>query len=237
MVAMDKIIVTTSWDDGHLLDLKLATLLKKYALKGTFYVSPKNREFASKDLLSDTEIKELSSDFEIGAHTMTHPRLSTLSVIDAYKEIIESKRYVEQVVGKPVVSFCYPGGDYTKKNVEQVREAGFRLGRTVRRFFFGPIKNPFETGTSVHAYNHWSDVWDIAVFSHFHPLRFWRYYRHWDELAKAMFDRIAISGGIFHLWGHSWEIEKNHHWSALENVFRHISRRTGVAYRTNGELV
>jgi len=36
---MKKVIVTTSWDDGHLLDLRLAQLLQDAGLKGTFYIS------------------------------------------------------------------------------------------------------------------------------------------------------------------------------------------------------
>ena len=31
--------ITTSWDDGHTLDLRLADLLDKYDLRGTFYVA------------------------------------------------------------------------------------------------------------------------------------------------------------------------------------------------------
>ena len=64
-----QIIVTTSWDDGHKLDLKLAKLLKKYGIGGTFYISPKNREFREEDLLLDEEIIKLDRDFEIwGSH-------------------------------------------------------------------------------------------------------------------------------------------------------------------------
>ncbi|MCX6750242.1 MAG: polysaccharide deacetylase family protein, partial [Candidatus Pacearchaeota archaeon] len=110
-----QIIVTTSWDDGHKLDLRLAKLLKKYNIKGTFYISPRNREFKKEDLLTDKEIIELSKDFEIGAHTMTHPRLTKVSEEEAFKEILESKRYLEKLTGKEIKSFCYPGGDYNKK--------------------------------------------------------------------------------------------------------------------------
>ena len=34
-----KIYVTTSWDDGHSLDMKLYNLLEEYGLKGTFYIT------------------------------------------------------------------------------------------------------------------------------------------------------------------------------------------------------
>ena len=51
---MKKIVVTTSWDDGHILDLKLSNLLTKYNIKGTFYLSPKDREIKEKDRLLRT---------------------------------------------------------------------------------------------------------------------------------------------------------------------------------------
>lgn len=41
---MDKAIVTTSWDDGHPSDLKLAELLKRYDVPATFYIPIDNRE-------------------------------------------------------------------------------------------------------------------------------------------------------------------------------------------------
>src|SRR4030042_4400072 len=104
---MDKeIIVTTSWDDGHKLDLKLALLLKKYGIRGTFYISPKNREFRKADLLSDEEIIKLGRDFEIGAHTMTHPRLTRIGEKEAFAEIMVSKKHLEKSLGEEAGWFC-----------------------------------------------------------------------------------------------------------------------------------
>ena len=93
-------IITTSWDDGHKLDLKLAKILQKYNIKGTFCISPNNREWNKKDLLSDKEIKQLSQDFEIGAHTMTHPLLTKISERDAIQEIRDSKIFLEKLIRK-----------------------------------------------------------------------------------------------------------------------------------------
>lgn len=231
-----KIFVTTSWDDGHIFDLKMAKLLNKYALKGTFYVSPQNREFKASELLSGEQIVALSRDFEIGAHTMTHPRLGKLRSDLAYAEIRESKRYLENLTGKAVESFCYPGGCYNFLNVHQVRDMGFRLARTVKRFSFNS-RNPYELSTSLHAYNHWSDIWQIALFSKFNPVVFWKYYLHWDILAMAMFDYVAQRGGVFHLWGHSWEIDSHQDWDRLGKVFGYISNRAGVNYVENKELI
>ena len=104
---MKKIIVTTSWDDGHILDIRVAKLLKKYRLEGTFYISPKDKEILQTNRLSNEQIVFLANDFEIGAHTMTHPLLTKTEDMVAKKEIIDSKNYLEKIIGKSVKSFCF----------------------------------------------------------------------------------------------------------------------------------
>ena len=94
---MKKVIVTTSWDDGHQLDLRLAQLLQDAGLKGTFYISPGNRELPERDRLNSQQVSDLSSAFEIGAHTLTHPRLPKVSLVDARREIAGSKVALEEI--------------------------------------------------------------------------------------------------------------------------------------------
>ena len=232
---MKTVVVTTSWDDGHKHDLRLAQLLKDYGLKATFYVSPENQEFAQHDLLTLPELREISRDFEIGAHTLTHPRLPTISQEQARKEIIESKAVLEEVTGKEISTFCYPGGAYRALHVKLVRDAGYRYARTVLRYRF-EMDKPHEAPTSMQAYNHRSDVWKIARFARFQPMNFLRYLK-WDTLARAMFDRVVEDGGVYHIWGHSWEIDRHNDWERLETVFRYISAHPKVKYVTNGELI
>src|SRR3990172_9671589 len=102
---MKQIIVTTSWDDGHIHDHKLARLLKKYSVKGTFYIPPRNREFPRSELLTDSQILKLSKDFEIGGHTMTHPVLTKISLAEAEKEIIEGKQYLNKFIYRKLINF------------------------------------------------------------------------------------------------------------------------------------
>ena len=232
---MKQVIVTTSWDDGHQLDVRLAALLKKYDMKATFYIAPRDHEFDREQLLSDAEVKVLSRDFEIGAHTMTHPKLTETRDAAARQEIIDSKRYLERLIKKTVSTFCYPGGNYKAKHVGMVREAGFRYARTVRRHRYN-LKDPLlEAGTTINAYNHYQDLWKIARFARFNPLKT-LYYFQWDNLAKGMFDKVTTEGGVYHLWGHSWEIDKHGDWDKLEDVLRYISGNKTARYVTNGEL-
>lgn len=64
---------------------------------------------------------------EIGAHTMTHPVLSHLSLEDQRREIAQSRSRLEEITGRRVAHFAYPHGgrsDYTMATAQIVREAG-----------------------------------------------------------------------------------------------------------------
>ena len=213
-------------------------MLKEHGLKATFYVAPENQEFAKQDLLTLPEIADLSQDFEVGAHSMTHRRLPAISEQEAAREITESKAVLEQVIGKEIKVFCYPGGAYTKLHAQLVKDAGYRYARTVARHTF-TVDDPYEAGTSLHVYNHnhrpGFDLWHTARFVKFQPIKILRCLE-WDALAKAMFDQVIKEGGIYHIWGHSWEIDEHDDWERLESVFRYISGSPKVSYVTNGEL-
>ena len=65
---------------------------------------------------------------EIGAHTVTHSVLAALTPSSQREEIKESKRFLEELLGRKVASFAYPYGrrcDYSEQSVALVREAGF----------------------------------------------------------------------------------------------------------------
>lgn len=224
------VIVTTSWDDGHKLDLRLSGLLKKYNIAGTFYISPHNREIIPNHLLSDSQVRQLSANFEIGAHTYNHFDLTKIPLDRAEKEIIESKKYLENLLHKEISSFCYPRGQFNPDIKRIVQKAGFRLGRTIKRFETTMGVDPYSLPTTVHVYDHLQDLVNI-------PLILLNKTISWDSLAIKFFDRVNAQGGIFHLWGHSWEIDKNGDWERLENILKYISNRKNVLYLTNESMV
>lgn len=233
----NKAFVTTSWDDGHKLDLKVAELLKKYQMQGTFYIAPHNHELKEEDRLDTNEIKTLGKTFEIGAHTMTHRSLTELDDAEAQREIVESKVFLESILSKEVRSFCYPRGSYHKEHVAMVEGAGFTYARTVKRFAtHADPASVFEARTSVHTYDHWSDVWGVLVLARFNLRIFFTLYRKWDRIATALFDQTLEQGGVFHLWGHSWELRDHDDWERFERVLQHISARDGVHYVSNRDV-
>jgi peptidoglycan/xylan/chitin deacetylase (PgdA/CDA1 family) len=63
----------------------------------------------------------------IGAHTVSHSYLGALSEDEQAREIADSKRTLEALVGRPVEHFSYPHGDHEPETVAHVRAAGFRV--------------------------------------------------------------------------------------------------------------
>lgn len=58
-----------------------------------------------------SQIKEMADcGVKFGAHTCSHPNLSHIDIDSAEREIVESKRIIEQRVGSEVIGFAYPYG-------------------------------------------------------------------------------------------------------------------------------
>jgi peptidoglycan/xylan/chitin deacetylase (PgdA/CDA1 family) len=218
----NKAVITTSWDDGHPLDLKLAEMLQKYNLPATFYVPTKNVE---RECMNPKQVAEIAQNFEIGGHTSHHFDLTRLPLHEAKREIIESKQEIENITGKELLSFCPPKAKINAEIIKVVKEAGFAISRTAR-LFTRRIKDPFKIGTTVHVQDHWvvpyineaimSRDKDMLRFLVRHNL----FFKRWDQIAIYTLNFVIEHGGIWHLWGHSWEIEENNNWERLEKVLR-----------------
>ena len=235
-VSRPNVIVTTSWDDGHIDDSRLAELLDAYRLRGTFYIAPRNREIAPRARLGRAAVADLSTRFEIGGHTLTHVRLPQTSLAQARDEITAGKADLEDVTGRPIHSFCYPGGAYQPAHLGMVHDAGFSLARTVKRHRFSLSASLLELPTTFHAFRHLVDGPAALKLAKGRVLAAGRFYMSWDEFAIASFERCVDTGGVFHLWGHSWEISASDDWARLERVFDHIAMRSDVTYVDNHEL-
>jgi len=59
----------------------------------------------------------------------------------------------------------------------------------------------------------------------------------WVELAKILFDSILLGCGVFHLYGHSWEIDELGLWDDLEEVLNYVAHRGDVLYLPNGKAL
>jgi len=237
-----RVVVTTSWDDEDRSGLRLAGLLQSCRLPGTFYV-PTGR-LGSASCLTPEDLRRLNADgFEIGAHTVSHAILPTLGPRELAAEVGECKEQLQQILGREVPMFCYPKGRFSSRVTSAVRRAGYRGARTTRMLASSGAFYPFALPVTIQAFPHRPSNYirnlvrlgSLPTLLRVTPdlLRF----EDWSRLGKLMFDRVVKSGGVWHLYGHSWEIEKLNLWAQLEDMFEYVANRSGVIYATNGQLL
>ena len=236
-----KACITTSWDDGNVLDFRIAELLSKYGLTGTFYI-PRD---ASTGVMTEAQVRELSGTFEIGAHTLNHVFLDSAEESMAAREIRDSRDWAQGVTGKPCPMFCPPGGKFNALHLGQIRSAGFAGLRSVEllsldrpRSHNGLLIMP----TTLQAHPHALGAYARNISKRHAWKNLWLYVVHgrstdWQGLARSLVEVVRQRGGVFHLWGHSWELEQNSQWERLEEVFRLLSDICKeVPCLNNGEL-
>jgi peptidoglycan/xylan/chitin deacetylase (PgdA/CDA1 family) len=118
-----------TFDDGFKDFLTLAyPALKRCSYTATiFLITNKiNESYQNKQFLSWDEIYTLRKEgFSFGAHTCSHPLLTSLSLEEARYEIEESKRIIEEKLNSPVRFFSYPYGQFNLEIQNLVRKANF----------------------------------------------------------------------------------------------------------------
>lgn len=233
-------VVTTSWDDGDSADLKLAELLRSKGIQGTFYIPIKFR----KKPLGHAELRALASiGFEIGAHGWSHKHLWRLQIQEVNQEVRPCKDVLEDILGKRVEMFCYPNGRYDRNTIRALQEAGYKGARTVRMLARQRTRNPFQMPTTLQAFPHapFTYLKNVARAHSLESLQSCFVQMpclgNWVELGKSLFDAVLEDGGVWHLYGHSWEIESLGLWDDLRELLDYVSRRETVRYVPNCALL
>ncbi len=133
--------VSVSFDDGF---ADNATCALAYRLIAQLkYLEPALRSACAAQLLESLrvpppaaimmtrqQVRSLGeAGMEVGGHTRNHPILARLDERSAEREIADGKAELEAIMGHGVNLFAYPNGrpdqDYTARDVELVRRAGF----------------------------------------------------------------------------------------------------------------
>jgi peptidoglycan/xylan/chitin deacetylase (PgdA/CDA1 family) len=77
--------------------------------------------------MTPEQIRSLSASpfATIGCHGYYHNDLAEVPVAAAATEMVQSKKYLEQVTGRPVRAIAFPYGSYSPAVIEAAKEAGF----------------------------------------------------------------------------------------------------------------
>ncbi len=94
-------------------------------------------------LMGAERIRELRrAGVDFGAHSVTHVKLAEQSPERMREEVFGSKADLEDVLGEPVLDFCYPYGSHDLRTVETLAEAGFRTAVSCVRASATPEDDP-----------------------------------------------------------------------------------------------
>lgn len=236
---MPEAFVTTSWDDGSAEDFRIAELLAKYSVPGCFFIPRSNPE---RSVISEPEIKQLASGFEIGGHTLRHLPLTSLPLSEARREIHDGKRWLDDLTGRATESFCYPCGKFEAVHAREVAAAGFTGARTADWMCLSPGADVYRSAPSLHLYPHSLAVHVAHCLRRGHVRELARHAFSFgavtrpSRLADAMLDFVEAHGGVFHVWGHGWEIAERGLWGELEAILASIAARPALQRLDNAAL-
>lgn len=205
--------LTMSYDDGNHADRRLTDLFNRHGIRGTFNLN--SGRFGG-DNIEAREVKALYRGHEVASHTVNHPNLAHCPGPAAAWEVMEDRRGLEALAGRPVRGFAYPYGAYSDEVIAALRACGIRFARTVESTgsFFMP-----------------------ADFLRWHPTC-----HHDDPRLPALGKQFLSREGDAHLslmyvWGHSYEFDRNDNWQVMEDFCAMMGGQEDIWYAANIEIV
>jgi peptidoglycan/xylan/chitin deacetylase (PgdA/CDA1 family) len=230
------LIVTTSWDDGHPADMRVAEMLARHGIAGTFYVPSRNAE--GRPVMRATEVAQLARHFEIGGHTEDHVSLTRLPPDAVRRQLVTNKQQLEDLLGLEVPGFAYVRGHHNRMVRQLVAQAGFRYARTVKNLADRPGTDPYRVPTTIQFFCHSTSTL-LRNFLSGGPgigrTRILQAARADGDLpgrCVTTAQACGPHGGHFHLWGHSWELAEHDLWQSLDDCLRRL-RDLNARFVTN----
>jgi peptidoglycan/xylan/chitin deacetylase (PgdA/CDA1 family) len=121
--------VVLSFDDGYHTDFTVALpVLRKQHWTGVLNLEVRNLQPVWGTRPGMVR-KMIAAGWEVDAHTLTHPDLTTVSPAELKRQVAGSRAEIKRRFGVPVDFFCYPSGRYNDAVLAAVRAAGY-LGAT-----------------------------------------------------------------------------------------------------------
>lgn len=109
-------------------DKERLEILNSYGFK-------EEREFKNRQALSDKDIEGMKGIVDFQAHTIFHPILVNCPIGRIEKEIVQCKKDLEEKYNLDIYAFSYPNGDYSRREIKIVKEAGYECALTVEPGF------------------------------------------------------------------------------------------------------
>ncbi|WP_316797789.1 polysaccharide deacetylase family protein [Pedobacter frigidisoli] len=141
-----KVILT--FDDGaaKLFDFAVPLLIQK-GMKAVFFIPTaqiggynewdvRSANTPKIDLMDAAQLRYLSENgMEVGSHGHEHLYGHKITENQFINELHNSKNILENIIAKPVVSFCYPYGEVPENYRQLLQDAGYHYGTSIYQAF------------------------------------------------------------------------------------------------------
>lgn len=218
-------VLTLSYDDGVVQDIRLIGIMDKYGLKGTFNINsglylPEDavrQKYYGRMKLSEAQELYINSGHEIAVHGFNHPFLERLKWDEATYEVLEDRRCIEKDYGVIARGMAYPFATYNDDVVEILKRCGICYSRTAKST--EGFRFP-ENWLTLHPTCHHKNPKLMELAKHFAEDR----------------SRYISDNWMFYLWGHSYEFDNDNNWNVIEEFAEYIGGRDEIWYATNIEI-
>jgi len=218
-------VLTLSYDDGVVQDIRLMGILDKHGIKATFNVNTgkylpeeETREkYYGRMKLSEAKALYINSGHEVAVHALNHRFLDRLKTDEQLTEILEDRKNIENQYGTLARGMAYPYGTYSAEVMDTLAKCGICYARTVNTTErFGFPSNWLALDPTCH---------------HKNPRLM--------ELAQKFVEKEVNYAGdnwLFYVWGHSYEFDNHDNWEVIENFAAYVGGREDIWYATNIEI-
>jgi peptidoglycan/xylan/chitin deacetylase (PgdA/CDA1 family) len=122
--------IVFSFDDGYLTQVKNALpILKAHGWPGVLNLEVRNLKPVW-GIRPPGVRKLIRAGWEIDAHTLSHPDLTTVGASQLRDEVAGSRAAIHRMFHIPVNFFCYPAGRYNDTVIAAVQAAGYLAATT-----------------------------------------------------------------------------------------------------------
>lgn len=218
--------LTFSYDDAVTQDTRLAGLLNRYGMKGTFNINTgllgtektytRDGKTVTQNRFKPEQLREVYAGHELAVHGLTHLDLALAGNAAAAYEVMADRKNIEDLTGTPVRGMAYPFGTWSEGLVSLLRSCGMDYSRTTKstRAFTVPEEFLTWNPTCHHA--------DEQLFT----------------LAERFFEPEQKYSGprLFYVWGHSYEFDLRGDWERMEKFLEQMSGRPEIWYASNIEI-
>ncbi len=223
--------VTFSYDDGPRFDIKLADIMNKNGIKGTFNINGGWIGTSEADWhlrAEDIQKYILDAGHEIAIHGNYHRAPGMVSPCLGIQDMLDCRRKLEETFGIIVKGMAYPdcGIRVLKGNntYEKIREYALNLGIVYARTLGGD-NTEFDLPNDFFA-------WMPSAY-HLNP-HVLDMIERFNDLTED--DLLCGQPKLFYLWGHSSEFDQLNNWSLFEQICDKLGGHDDYWYATNMEI-